>query len=129
MSVKSQSEWRERQAVISKLKSNLMPTDVWLSFGLIPTEITPDLQHFMSIYIILDRAWRRPFSIKSNFARTGAFHVALCASEGLISTNIGEDVWGNKWATTEIGKETKGELDELLQDIFARANGKYDTSH
>ena len=73
-----------------------MPTEIWESRGMTPTEVTDDIQHFMSAYIVLDRAWRRPFSIKSNFARTGAFHVALCASEGLISTNVGEDIWGTK---------------------------------
>ena len=106
-----------------------MPKEIWEERGMTPTEVTDDIQHFMSAYIVLDRAWRRPFSIKSNFARTGAFHVALCASEGLISTNVGEDIWGTKWVTTEIGKETKGDLDELLSDLFARANGKHHNTH
>lgn len=106
-----------------------MPRDVWLSLGLTPTEITDDIEHFMSIYIILDRAWRRPFSIKSNFARSGAFHVALAASEALITTNLGDDIWGNKWAISEIGKETKGDIDELFQDLFAKAHGRNQPTH
>ena len=126
---KSQSEWLKTQVIISKLKSAWMPKEIWEERGMTPTEVTDDIQHFMSAYIVLDRAWRRPFSITSNFARTGAFHVALCASEGLISTNVGEDIWGTKWVTTEIGKETKGDLDELLSDLFARANGKYHNTH
>ena len=124
-----QFEWRERQAVISKLKSSSMPMGVWLSLGLTATEVTEDIEHFMSIYIILDRAWRRPFSIKSTFARSGAFHVALAASEALITTNIGDDIWGNKWCISEIGKEIKGELNELFQDLFAKANGRNLPTH
>ena len=129
MSAKSQFEWREKQAVISKQRSPLMPLGVWLSLGLTAIEVTPELDNLMSLYITLDRAWRRPFSIKSSFARTGAFPVSVAASEGLITTNISEELWGNKWAITELGRETKGELDELLQDLFANASGRHHTTH
>ena len=129
MSAKSQFEWREKQAVISKQRSPSMPMGVWLSLGLTATEVTPEIDNLMSLYIVLDRAWRRPFSIKSSFARTGAFPVSVAASEGLITTNMTEDLWGNKWSITELGRETKGELDELLQDLFANASGRNHTTH
>lgn len=101
-----------------------MPKEQYLELGLTPTEVTPQIESFMSLFIILDRARRKPFAVKSNFARNGAFHVAICASEGLISTNIGEDMWGSKWMLTEVGLETKGELNGILSEIFAKANGR-----
>ena len=104
-----------------------MQPGVWLSLGLTATEVSPELNNLMSLYITLDRSSRRPFSIKSSFARTGAFPVSLAASEGLITTNISEDLWGTKWCITEFGQETKGEIDELLQDIFASACGRNHT--
>jgi len=97
---------------------------VWASLGLTPTEVTQDVIDLMALYIVLDRAWRKPFSIKSNFARNTAFHVAMTASEGLITIKIDEDFFGNRWMITEHGMETKEALDDLFQDLFARANGR-----
>jgi hypothetical protein len=106
-----------------------MPKETWASLGLSAIEVTPQIEDLMGLYITLDRAWRRPFSIKSTFARTGAFHVGVASSEGLITTNVEEDVWGVKWKITEIGRETKEALDELLQEIFANAHGRNHPSH
>lgn len=127
MSLKSQFSWREIQADISKQPFPFLPAASWLKGGLTPTEVTEDLGYMMSCYIVLDRGWRKPFSIKSNFARRGAWHVALAASEGLITTNMGENMWGNRWNTTEIGLETRTAIDELLCTVFKKANGGYDT--
>lgn len=104
-----------------------MPRETWANLGLTVIEVSPQIEDLMALYITLDRAWRRPFSIKSTFARTGAFHVGVAASEGLITTNIDEDVWGAKWKITEIGRETKEALDELLREIFANAHGRNHT--
>lgn len=101
-----------------------MPQQTWAELGLIPTEVSQDVVDMMAIYIVLDRAWRRPFSIKSNFARNNAYHVALNASECLITICVEEEVWGNKWMVTEEGMETKEALDGLFQELFARANGR-----
>lgn len=78
----------------------------------------------MSIYVVLDRAWRRPFTVSSQFARQGAFYIGLAASEDFITTNVGEDTWGNRWLITERGMETKGEIDELLQHILEEATDR-----
>lgn len=77
--------------------------------------------NIMAVTVTLDRAWRSPFSIKSNFARAGAFYVGICASEGFITTEVGPETWANKWLITELGMEAKRSLDELLQDILAAA--------
>jgi len=75
----------------------------------------------MSIYIVLDRAHRRSFSVKSRFARDGAFYVAMAASEAWITTAAGEhdenEEWANHWAITESGIRMKRQLDEILRSI------------
>ena len=129
MSVISLDEWRKKQAAISKLKSPLPQNIPWGELGLTPTEVSEQLEAIVTLYIVLDRAWRNPFTTSSQFARQGAFYVAIAASEGLISTNCGEDVWGNKWLITETGMETKGELDAILQNILAQARGEYSPTH
>ena len=104
-----------------------MPLETWAKLGMTATEVTDDVNYLMSVYIVLDRAWRKPFSIKSNFARRGAWHVALAASEGLISTCIAEHDWGSRWGITELGIESKGAIGDILQEILNKANGRYDT--
>ena len=129
MSVISLDEWRKKQAAISKLKSPLPQNIPWDELGLTPTEVTDQLAAIVTLYVVLDRAWRRPFTVSSQFARQGAFYVAIAASEGMITTNCGEDTWGNRWLITEHGMETKGELDGLLQNILAKARGKHSPTH
>ena len=129
MSVISLDEWRKKQAAISKLKSPLPQNIPWAELGLTPTEVTDHLAAIVTLYVVLDRAWRRPFTVSSQFARQGAFYVAIAASEGMITTNCGEDTWGNRWLITEYGMETKGELDGLLQEILAKARGQHSPTH
>ena len=117
-SVVSLQEWREKQEKLSKLKSPSEANIPWEELGLVRTEVTEQLESFMSTYITLDRAWRKPFKVKSQFARDGAFYVALCASENFITTNIAEDTWGDRWAITEVGMEAKRELDYVLKQII-----------
>jgi hypothetical protein len=70
------------------------------------------------MFITLDRAWRQPFKVGSRFAREGSMLIALAASEGFITTNLGGDEWGGEWLITEAGMEMKGELDYVLREIF-----------
>jgi hypothetical protein len=76
----------------------------------------------VALYITLDRAWRNPPTINSRFAREGAAMVALSASEGFITTNCGDDSWGNKWLITERGMTMKEDLDDQLRHIFEQTN-------
>ena len=129
MSVISLDEWRKKQAAISKLKSPLPQNIPWAELGLTHTEVGAELEALVSVYIVLDRAWRRSFTVSSQFAREGAFYVALAASEGFITTNCGEDTWGNRWLITEHGMESKAELDELLQNVLTAARGEHGPTH
>ena len=117
-SVISLQEWREKQEKLSKLNSTSEQNIPWDELGLLPTEVSLQLESFMSTIITLDRAWRKPFKVKSTFAREGAFYVALCASENFITTNIAEDTWGDRWIITEVGMEAKRELDYVLKEII-----------
>ena len=118
MSVISLDEWRRKQAVLSSSKSALPQSIPWAELGLKPTDIDKNVENLMSLYIVLDRAWRNPSTVKSDFARHGAFIVANAASENFITTRIDDDFWGRKWCITEIGMEVKGELDDVLKEIL-----------
>ena len=119
MSVISLSEWRKKQASLSKRTFVSNPTLALEELGLTPTEIDDQMAHSMAIYLVLDRAHRRSFSVKSRFAREGAFYVAMTASEGWITTAAEDhpdnEQWANHWAITESGIRMKRQLDEILR--------------
>jgi hypothetical protein len=100
-----------------------MPSTSLEELGLTRTEGNKDfedsLDQIIALWIILDRAWRSPFTIKSNFARDSAMHVAICASEGFISTALDEDCWGNRWGITEDGRDFKEDLDERIRQLIS----------
>jgi hypothetical protein len=52
---------------------------------------------------ILYRAWRYPFTTKSDFARVWADMVAMAASDGLITTKQATGLYGNTWLITSKG--------------------------
>ena len=118
MSVISLDEWRKKQAALSTLKSPLPQNIPWAELGLKRTEVDEYIENLVSLYIVLDRAWRNPFTVKSDFARDGALHVAIAASEGFITTKVDTDSWGRKWCITEIGMEVKGDIDDVLKEIL-----------
>ena len=84
------------------------------------------MAHTMAIYLVLDRAHRRPFSVKSRFAREGAFYVAMAASEGWLTTARDEhaenELWGSHWLITESGIRLRRQLDEILREAAKRNN-------
>ena len=125
MSVISLDEWRKKQALLSKSKSPLPQSIPWEELGLTHIEVTNNIKNLMALYVVLDRAWRQPFTLKSDFARAGAFHVALAASEGFISTKVDVETWGKRWLITEVGMEVKGELDDILREIIAEAGNPF----
>lgn len=118
MSVISLDEWRKRQALLSDLKSPSIATIPWEELGLTPIEGDDYTENLFALYITLDRAWRSPFTVKSDFARKGALHVAIAASEGFITTKIDEDAWGTRWCITDVGMEVKGEIDAVLKELI-----------
>ena len=86
--------------------------------GLTHIEVDDHVSNLVALYIVLDRAWRSPFTVKSDFARKSAMHVAIAASEGFITTKVDTDTWGSRWCITDVGMETKGEVDEVLKEIL-----------
>ena len=122
MSVISMEEWRKKQAALSESKSPLAQNIPWAKLGIQPTKVDAYLENLVSLYIVLDRSWRNPFTVKSDFAREGALHVAIASSEGFISTKIDTDSWGRRWLITEVGMEVKQEIDDVLKEILHDAH-------
>ncbi len=58
-----------------------------------------------AMYLTIERARRDPFTTRSNFARNAAEIIAICACEGLISTKLNEEQFGNLWLVTAEGLE------------------------
>ena len=94
-------EWREKLESISKSQyqsKQKLPSD---QAGQLPTD--DEMAGLVAVYVTLKRARTNPFTTKSDYARYGADIIALCASEGLISTKVNEDSFGNRWMITEDG--------------------------
>jgi hypothetical protein len=54
---------------------------------------------------VLERAWRGGFTVQSQFFRDNPVIVALCASEGYITTLISQDAFGKTWRLTPEGTQ------------------------
>lgn len=122
MSVISLDEWRKRQALLSELKSPLPQNIPWGELGLTPTDVDEYIENLVTLYVVLDRAWRSPFTVKSDFSRKGAAYVAIAASEGFITTKVDVDSWGSRWLITDVGMEVKGEIDDVLKELLPPYN-------
>jgi len=118
MSVISLDEWRKKQAALSTLRSPSPQSIPWEELGLKHINGDEYIENLVSLYIVLDRAWRNPFTVKSDFARDGALHIAIAASEGFITTKVDTDSWGRRWCITEVGMEVKADIDDVLKEIL-----------
>jgi hypothetical protein len=108
------SQSQSKQSTTSD-KHGLTLTDFELS------EMTgQDIDHLISFFIVLDRACRDPFKLKSNFARKAAVYVATSASLGYITNQIDHESFGSNWNISPIGFDFLGELDEILRDIAVK---------
>lgn len=115
----SLNDWQQSQELLSKQKSPSTASIQRLAeLGLIPTNLDSSIILALGMYIVIDRAWRDPFKVGSRFSREGAMVIAIAASEGFITNNIGDDQWDDKWRITEIGMEFKEELNEILRNVF-----------
>lgn len=70
----------------------------------------------MTIFLVVAKARQEPFTTKSEFARYAANEIALCASEGFITTKVNEQMYGNVWMVTQLGLEYLESLDDVLSD-------------
>jgi hypothetical protein len=60
--------------------------------------------HGLKLTEVLLRAYQSPFTTRSEFARTNAEWVAVCACQGFISTSIvGDEEFGRVWHITVMG--------------------------
>lgn len=115
MSVISLEEWRKKQEDISASKSQSPQNTKSDELG--QTLIDDDeLAVMMEIYTVLVHAKQSPFTTKSDFARVAANPVALCASEGLLSTQLNENTYTNKWMVTAEGLEWMEGMEDVLSN-------------
>ena len=118
MSEISLEQWHQKLALLSDLTLPLPQNIPWESLGLTRTEKNDYLENLLLLFIVIDRAWRKPFTVKSDFARVGALHVAIAASEGFITNQIDEDSWGNRWFVTLDGQDIHEEISRTLKQVI-----------
>ena len=118
MSEISLEQWHKKLALLSDLTLPLPQNIPWEELGLTLTEKNDYLENLLLLFIIIDRAWRKPFTVKSDFARVGALHVAIAASEGFITNQLDEDSWGNRWFVTLDGQDIHDEISRTLKQVI-----------
>ena len=121
MSVIYVKDWLKRQGKTTDSKSQSTLNLTWETLGQIPTDVRDisenDVEHLVAFFIVLDRAARTPFKLKSNFAREAALYVATCASLGFISNQVELEEFSSDWNITPMGLDLIGDLDEALNII------------
>lgn len=109
------SEWRQKLESSTASKSPSQPNTTSGEHG--QTSIDDDELHaLMTIYLVVSKARQEPFTTKSEFARYAANEIALCASEGFITTKVNEQMYGNIWMVTQLGLEYLEGVDDVLGD-------------
>lgn len=119
MSVESLDKWRRKRGNISGSKSQSSPNTKSDKRGQTLTdeereELADKEKILASVATVLTQARLSPFTTKSEFARKAATEVALCASDGLITTRVDDNRVSNVWIITRDGLEV---LEELI-DAF-----------
>lgn len=74
------------------------------------------------IYDVVLEAYKRSFSVQSDFACAYATYVAMAASMGLISTKVHQDIYSGEWRPTVKGLtwlEARGA--DIADDEWAEA--------
>ena len=113
MSVISLDEWRKKQESTSSSKSQSMQNTPSDEHGQILTDEEAD--HIAAVYAVVQTAKIKPYTTKSDFARTWASHVALAACEGLISTRLSDEKFTNVWMVTSDGLDWMQEVEDVLR--------------
>ena len=105
-SVISLEEARKRLESISNSEYQSEQTQLSDLTGAEPTD-DPTLEEIadviMAVAALLQRARVRPFTTKSDIARSAADVVALCASEDLLTTSLPNGHFTNVWMITPDG--------------------------
>lgn len=113
MSVESLEKWRKKLAERSASESQSTQTTASDETGQTPTS-EEEYAAAMRVYLVLQRSRLQPFTTKSDFARIAANEIGVCASEGLITTQVGEGRYSNVWMITAEGMEQMEALDDFL---------------
>ena len=117
----SLDEWRKKAVKNSDSKSQSRLNSALEKLGVTPTESKDiegySIEHIVGFYIVLDKAWRKPFKLKGNFARQAALYVATCCSLGFITNQVDEDTFIDKFTITPMGMDYKDSLDEILDEL------------
>lgn len=114
MSVISLSEWQKKQEKSWESESQSQQLTKLLQRGLDLTKVDYNTQQLIATYATLNLALKKPFKLKSTYARNAAMYVAICASEGWISNAVGDDAWADRWIITAAGMETMETLEGLI---------------
>lgn len=61
---------------------------------------------------VVRKAWRAPFTVSCDFARSNAPFVAMAACKGLITTRVKSEVYGRTWHVTTAGLRTINESED-----------------
>ena len=111
MSVISLDDARKKLAKRLKSDSPSKLNTPWDEHGQTPTELDENTEiALLAMYEVLIEAWAGGFTTKSKFARESANIIAVAATEGLITTRLEEEVWGNHWMITEKGMQFMKEI-------------------
>ena len=113
MSVTSLCAWRKKQGDRSSSKSQSKQSTASDEHGQILTDEEAD--HIAAVYAVVQTAKIKPYTTKSDFARTWASHVALAACEGLISTRLSDEKFTNVWMVTSDGLDWMQEVEDVLR--------------
>lgn len=121
MSVTYLSDYLKKQAHLSEsLNSQSLANTKSEKLGTTRTDFNwdDDLSHLIRFWTVLDKASREPFTVKSDFARAEAWYIAVCASQGLLTTEIDHELFGNKWMLTEGGDIFMENCDERIKELL-----------
>jgi len=111
MSVISLDDARKKLAKRLKSDSPSRLNTPWDEHGQTPTELDENTEiALLAMYEVLIESWAGGFTTKSKFAREAANIIAVAATEGLITTRLEEEVWGNRWMITEKGMNFMKEI-------------------
>ena len=114
MSVHSLDEWRKKRDELSISVSLSEQNTASDEHGQTLTDEEAD--HIAAVYAVVQSAKIKPYTTKSDFARTWATHVALAACEGLITTRLSDTKFTNTWMVTSAGLEYLDEVEDVLRD-------------
>lgn len=117
MSVISLDDARKKLAKRLKSDSPSKLNTPWDEHGQTPTELDENTEiALLAMYEVLIESWAGGFTTKSKFAREAANIIAVAATEGLITTRLEEEVWGNRWMITEKGMQF---MKEIHDDVIS----------